>query len=323
VPETGAAPRRPAPRELHRPSGRSSLGFALALATMLLWAGLPLALQLVLRRLDAVTLTAARFAIATLVLGALLARAGRLPALRGLSRHGWRLLTAATLGLAANYIAYLVGLDWTGEATAQVVIQLAPLLLSLGGIAVFRERFTRAQWLGLGALALGLGLFSYGRIAASAAPPPRYLAGTALIVFAAVTWAGYGLAQKQLLRHLSAQGVMLCVYAGCVVFFAPFARPAALFALDGQTLALLLFCAANTLLAYGAFATALAHWEASRVSAVLALGPPATIALAALAGALWPTQFQPEPLAPVSLVGSALVVAGSLAASLGGRSAAD
>ena len=56
--ETGAAPSRPAARELHRPTGRASLGFALALATMLLWAGLPLALQLVLRRLDAVTLTA-------------------------------------------------------------------------------------------------------------------------------------------------------------------------------------------------------------------------------------------------------------------------
>jgi drug/metabolite transporter (DMT)-like permease len=115
---------------------------------------------------------------------------------------------------------------------------------------------------------------------------------------------------------------MLCVYAGCALCFAPFARPAALAALDAETFAVLVFCAVNTLLAYGAFAAALAHWEASRVSAVLALGPPATVALAALAGSLWPERFQPEPLGPVSLAGAALVVVGSLAASLGGRAGA-
>jgi drug/metabolite transporter (DMT)-like permease len=324
--DAGSAPAGPAARaaarELHQPSGRAALGFALALATMLLWAGLPLALQLVLRRLDALTLTAFRFAVAAAVLGALLARGGRLPALRRLSRNGSLLLIGATVGLATNYISFLVGLDWTGEATSQVVIQLAPLLLSAGGVAVFGERFTPAQWLGFGAMAGGLVLFSAGRISGFESPPARYLAGTGLIVFAAVTWAAYGLAQKQLLRHLPPQGVMLCVYAGCTLCFAPFASPAALAALDLGTFALLVACAANTLLAYGAFVAALAHWEASRVSAVLALGPPTTVALAALAGALWPQRFQPEPLAPASLAGAALVVAGSLAASLGGRRAA-
>ena len=59
-----------------------------------------------------------------------------------------RLLIVATLGLAANYIGFLLGLDHTSPANAQVLIQLGPLLLALGGLVVFRERFAPAQWLG-------------------------------------------------------------------------------------------------------------------------------------------------------------------------------
>ena len=290
---------------------------------MALWAVLPLALQGVLRQLDPATLTWFRFVFSSLALAAFLGARGRLPALRALGRVGWLLLGVATLGLAANYIAYLVGLAHTGEASAQVLIQMAPILLSLGGIAVFGERYTRLQWLGLAVLVAGLALFSWGQLSALAAHAERYRAGVALMGFAAVTWAGYGLAQKQLLHHLAAPGLMLLIYVGCALCFTPFARPAALARLDAPTFALLVFCAANTLLAYGAFAAALSHWDASRVSAVLSLGPPTTLALAWLAEQLLAGRVVAEPVARGSLVGTALVVAGSLASSLGGRRASS
>ena len=111
----------------------------------------------------------------------------------------------------------------------------------------------------------------------------RYLSGVAMLGLAAVTWAAYGLAQKQLLRRLRAQGIMLCVYVGCLVCFWPWAHPSALASVGALPLALLLFCAVNTLVAYGAFASALEHWEASRVSAVIALTPLATLAFSSLA----------------------------------------
>ena len=43
--------------ELHRPSGRASLGFAFAFLTMAAWGVLPLALELVLQSLDTATIT--------------------------------------------------------------------------------------------------------------------------------------------------------------------------------------------------------------------------------------------------------------------------
>ncbi|MCG8591313.1 MAG: DMT family transporter [Proteobacteria bacterium] len=131
--------------ERHRASGRAGLGFALAACTMVLWGMLPLALEALLERLDPVTLTWFRFGFSALALAPLLAWRRELPRFDRLGRHGWGLLLVATGFLAANYLSYLLGLDRTNAASAQVLIQAAPLLLALGGIAVFGERFARLQ----------------------------------------------------------------------------------------------------------------------------------------------------------------------------------
>src|SRR5262249_37495381 len=137
--------RRPS---LHRASGRSALGFSLAVTTMLMWGVLAVALKVALVEMDAYTIIWYRFLLSTLVLGAALAARGGLPAVGRLSRNAWALLVVATTCLAANYILFLLGLQHTTPANTQVLIQLAPFLLALGGIWVFGERFTRVQWLG-------------------------------------------------------------------------------------------------------------------------------------------------------------------------------
>ena len=74
---------------------------------------------------------------------------------------------------------------------------------------------------------------------------------------------------------------------------------------------LLLFCCLNTVVAYGAFAEALHHWEASKVSAVLAITPLITIGSAKLLAWIWPELVRAQELNGWSLVGACLVVAGS------------
>jgi drug/metabolite transporter (DMT)-like permease len=303
--------------ELHRPSGDRVKGAAFAATTMLLWGALPLVLREALRSVDAASLTGFRFLTSALVLAAVLSMTGGLPRLRQLPRSGARLLAVATIGLAANYIAFLLGLDHTSPANAQVLIQSGPLLLALGGLLVFRERFAPAQWLGFAAIVVGLGLFFASQLAALGREIDRYLVGVAWIAFAAATWAIYGLAQKQLLQSMPSQAVMLCIYLGCALCFAPWSHPSAFAGLSAWTWAILAFCAANTLVAYGAFAAALEHWEASRVSAVLALTPLATLGFATLASRLAPQQFGTEHLSLTSWIGAALVVGGSLLTALG------
>jgi drug/metabolite transporter (DMT)-like permease len=81
----------------------------------------------------------------------------------------------------------------------------------------------------------------------------------------------------------------------------------------------LLFCGLNTLVAYGAFAEALEHWEASRVSAILTLTPAFTLASVWAASQVWPTLLAPERLSLGGLAGTLLVVGGSLALALARR----
>jgi drug/metabolite transporter (DMT)-like permease len=304
---------------LHRSTGRHWLGFTLACVTMLTWGLLPLPLKALLHSMEAESIVWYRFLIASLVVGGTLAAKGRLPRVGTLGPRGWTLLVLATLGLGANYIGYMQGLDRTTPAVSQVVIQLAPPILALGGLVIFGERFTRLQWIGFGAILVGLGLFFRAQVAAFLDDLERYYAGTGWIAFAALVWAVYGLAQKQLLVRLTSQGVMVCVYAGCAVLFTPLASPASIAALTPVEVGLLLFCGLNTAIAYGCFSEALAHWEASRVSAVLALTPLATIGFSTIAGRFWSDVLGPDPVTPWALVGAVVVVAGSMTTALAGR----
>ena len=306
---------------LHTTTGRWRLGAALACTTMLVWGMLPLALKIVLGVLDATTIIWFRMGVSALLIGGLLAWRGRLPRLGTLSRRGWALLAVAVGGIASNFWAFMLGLDLTSPGNAQVLSQLGPVLLALGGLVVFGERYRRLQWIGLGVLATGLGVFFSNQLGLLVTQLDRYLLGSAMIVVAAATWAAYGLAQKQLLRSLSAEGIMLCIYVGSFIAFSPLATPSRVPGIPRLEMLVLLFCAVNTIVGYGAFSNALHHWEASRVSAVLSLTPLATLGFALLGERIAPTVVHTEPVSAWTIGGAAIVVAGSLLVALGGRRA--
>lgn len=304
---------------LHTTTGRWRLGATLACTTMLVWGMLPLALKLVLRVLDPTTIIWFRMGVSALLIGSLLAWRRRLPRLDTLSGRGWALLLIAVGGIAANFWAFMIGLDLTSPGNAQVLSQLGPVLLALGGLVVFGEHYRRLQWIGLAVLATGLGVFFSNQLRLLLTQLDRYLLGSAMIVLAAATWAAYGLAQKQLLRVLSAEGIMVCIYAGSFLVFSPLATPSRVLELPRFEMLVLLFCAVNTIVGYGAFSNALHHWEASRVSAVLSLTPLATLTFAMLGERIAPSVMHTEPVSAWTIGGAVIVVAGSLLVALGGR----
>lgn len=301
-------------------SGNLRLGFTLSLCTAALWGVLPIALKIVLAGMDAYTITWWRFAVAMAGLGAILAWRGQLPRFSGFGRGAAALLGLALLTLVANYVLYLVALDHTTPSVAQVVIQLAPLLLLVGGVFVFRERFAARQWIGFAVLAAGLLLFFNRRLPELAQPTEGLGLGVALMIGAAIAWAIYGLAQKQLLKHFTAQQVLWLIYVGATAIMLPAADPGEIRGLDATQLGMLAFCCANTLAAYGAFGEALYHWDLTRVGAVLATAPLFTI------GAMWLIErsglalVAAEDLNALSIVGALAVVAGSMTCALSAQS---
>lgn len=306
---------------LHRSSGRWQFGLGLALATAFLWGVLAIALKIILGVLDVYTLTWFRFLVSFILLGTYLTATRQLPSLKEL-RPALGLLAIATLGLASNYILFVSGLNLTSPNNSQVLIQLAGLMFGMGSLIVFKERYAKLQWAGVGVMVAGLLMFFNAQLkilltTASA----TYLMGSAMLVAAAITWAIYAIAQKQLLQHLSSSAVMLCIYGSSVLLFSPMATPAKILAVAANPwqMGILAFCALNTLLAYGAFAESLEHWEASRVSAVLSLTPLVTLCSTSILPLLWHNSPIVDPLTSLGLIGAVFVVTGSLTVSLGGR----
>jgi len=304
---------------VHRSPRNWKLGFALALTTAMLWGLLPIALTVALTELDAWTITWCRFAGALIAVGIWLTARRELPIAKLRDRKIWRWLIPGSLGLTFNYVLYVLGLSYTSPAVAQVVMQIAPLLLLALGMIFFRERFSRLQWFGFTMLVAGLAIFFNRRLPEMLKPGQGWAFGVLLLVVSSVSWATYGLSQKQLSRHLTSAQILFLVYAGATLILLPTASFGLLFKLHRPALLALLFGVSNTVAAYGAFGVALEVWDVSRVSSVVSVAPLFTIVGAFLAAQAAFTWVTPEPLNALSLAGALCVVAGSTISALGSR----
>ncbi|MDA9296245.1 DMT family transporter [Porticoccaceae bacterium] len=299
-------------------SGRWKFGLLLALTTAILWGVLPIALKGVMETLDPITTTFFRFSLAALLLTPyVLLRSRHTSGLSLFSRlRSPRLLLqmlAAGLLLTTNYALYILGLQRTTAEAAQIVIQAAPMLLLLSGVWLFSERLSKLQWFGCICFVTGLCVFFSPRFYDVFIAVNAYGIGVMLILIAALVWTGYAIMQKFLLQQFSSQETMVLFYWIGTLAFLPFADFTALPQLSGLQWGLLAFCGLNTLIAYGSFAEAMAHIEASKVSAVLALTPMVTVATVHLIPI---PGLVVEPITLLTLCGAALVVGGSMLTAL-------
>ena len=298
--------------ELHSASGRWSLGMGLAVFTALQWGSLPILLKGLVGSLDAYTITWYRFFTTFgFLLVIFLVRRKAIEPLFALRGGHLVLLAVAVGGLCANHILYLIALVHLSPSTAQVLIQLSSMFLLLGSLTIFKESFSSNQWLGLAFLLVGLVLFfnqSYDEISSGRG---SLLKGGLIMTVAALLWAVYALAQKQLLRHLSPEAIIFAIYLGGTLLFLPTSDPGAALELERAHIALLAICSLVGLASYLSFARALEHMEASRFSVVHAATPLITAGGMATWARLFPGLFPEEHLNALSLFGACLVVVGS------------
>ncbi|WP_372822284.1 DMT family transporter [Pseudomonas parafulva] len=302
---------------MHISSGRWVHGLFLALLTALLWGILPIKLKQVLQVMDPITVTWYRLLVSGGLLFAWLAANRRLPPVQRLGRKGLGLVAVAVCGLMGNYVLYLVGLKLLSPGTAQLVVQLGPVLLLVASVFVFKERFSLGQGIGLLVLLAGFGLFFNQRLDELLTSLGSYTTGVLTIILATSIWVFYALSQKQLLTVWHSQQVMMVIYLCCAALLTPWVHPLEALQLTAVQGWLLLACCLNTLVAYGAFAEALAHWEASRVSATLALTPLVTFIAVALSAWVWPEYVHAEQINALGYAGAVTVVAGSALVALG------
>jgi drug/metabolite transporter (DMT)-like permease len=295
------------------------LAFSLAILAAVCWGLLPIALRVALQGMDPLTITWYRFTTAAVLLGTYLVIKGRLPKLYKQSTFVIMLMAAAIVGLTINYALFVIGVQLTTPAIAETVIQLSNAFLLLGGVVFFKDSFGAVRWSGFAMLFGGQLLFFNRHLPLLFAGGSTTGLGVLLLVVGALSWAGYGLAQKRLMFTLDAPQTLLCLYIGGALLLSVFAHPVNLNALNLRQVLALIFCCLNTVVAYGAFSESLRLWEVSRVGATVATAPLFTL-LGAAATARWAqTLSTPENLNTLAVLGAVCVVAGSAMCALGAR----
>ena len=296
---------------------RPFFGFVLSLTTALMWGVLPLFMLLALKDMDAITVSFYRFSLAFVFVLAVTLIKKELPSLRQFEQKHWLWVLLAGLALSANYLGYVMSLEKLDPESAQVLIQLAPFLLMLGGIWLFKESFSKIQMLGAATLLCGFGFFFENKWHVLFSSMGQYTVGVLLMIFAAVTWVAYALLQKSLLNHFTARQMTLLIYGLGTLLLLPLSSVMQLFSMTWLSGLSLLFCGFNTIVAYGCFTKAMSVWQASKVSAVIALAPVFTILSTSIAVATFPDLFNASELTQLAYFGAFLVVIGSMVTALG------
>ncbi len=288
-----------------------SLGFLLSLITAFMWGILPIALKELLTGMDASTIVWYRFLFAAFFVLVWLKYREQLPKL-GIKNILIRvMIIISAAGLCANYVFFSFSLNYLNAETSEAVIQLTTLFLIFGGVVFYKEQFSGTQKVGTLLIAAGLLLFFNDRLGEFKNLGSQQTLGVFIVFLSAITWTVYSLLQKKLLREFTSPQLLLMMYGISAAVLVPFVSPSAITQLDGFQLFLLSFCCLNTVVAYGCFTEALNCWDASKVSAVLALAPLFTIIGLKIIVLIAPNYAYSDRLSALSIIGAVFLVLGS------------
>jgi drug/metabolite transporter (DMT)-like permease len=269
----------------------TTTGLSLALFTALLWGMLPIALASILLSLDGVTITWFRFTFAAIVCFFWQLYQGELNEFTQLTTRDWFILNLAGIFLIADYVGFTLTLNYISPIAATVFSQVTPFFLCIGGIIIFKERLSFVQILCFIVLFIGLVFFFNDSLTTVLSEREMLMIGAVVAVLSSLVWVFYALLQKCLLKRLSATNILLYIYALAILLLAPISDLNGFVKLDGYDWLVLLFCALNTVIAYGAFAQSMKHIDTTQVSIIISTIPLFTIALSYGAFLLWPQYF--------------------------------
>lgn len=287
-------------------------GLLLAVLTGVSWSILAILLKIALKVASSGTIVWFRFAFAACLLTILIACIDR----RQLAvfKHWPGLAVLGGACLAGNYYGFMKGIELTSPSNAQVLIQLAPVLMIGSGVVFFKEKPRPVQWLGFAVTFAGFAFFFKDQLAMAVTSRENFMQSNGWLLMAAVTWVVYASAQKVLSRTWDPQQINLIIYTLAAVLLSPTADFAQAVNWSAWDWVLMSVLGLNTLIAYGALAMALKMAPASQVSMVIACNPLLTLLFMKILETLRVDWIQPERISSLGYLGAVLVVTGVLLA---------
>lgn len=289
---------------------RNYRGILYAIITALLWGVLAIVLKVSLNELSPVDITWFRFFLAFIALaGYYLVKK---PYYLRIFRKPPLLLIIATLCLATNYYGFIEGVNLTSPSTAQVFIQLGPVLLAVSGFTIFHEKATIRQIMGLSLVMVGLLLFYREQIHTIVSARQTLQTGVIWVLIAAVTWAAYSILLKVLVLRNPPMQLNLVIFGLPTLLYLPFVEFSHFTGIGITGWLILLFLGLNTLFAYGLLAMAIQYTEANKISIILVLNPLLTFALMALFSYIGVAWIAHENYTFATIAGALIVLAGAV-----------
>ncbi|MCL1144062.1 DMT family transporter [Shewanella gaetbuli] len=286
------------------------LGLIFVSVAVFFWGILPIALKLSGQFIDPVTLTWFRFFMAFAVTLLLQWRFGHLKQFSHLRLSDWLKLMLAGILLILNYVSFVYSLDYLAPGTAQLNFQTAPFFLAFGGVLFFKEKLNAFQLSCFATLAIGMLLFFHPHLTLTTDDNSQIAIGVMVIQFSVLSWTSYALIQKSFGLKLSPSNVLLFIYAFGIFAMAPFSEFDTFTQMSEIDWLVVIFCGANTLIAYGCFGQAMSYWPTAQVSAMLALTPVLSFTATAIVVhfAWWPDVFSADNLDGLSISGIVFII---------------
>lgn len=285
-------------------------GILYAMVTAVLWGFLAIMIKVAVVQIDPVTLVWFRFLTAFIFLFTwfLIKDPGKL-------RIFFKppiILIIASLGLIINYIGYAKGIDYTTPGTAQVFIQLGPILLAVAGVVIFKERLSIRQAFGFLVAGIGFIVFYNEQLAQILQGENIFYRGIIWLITGSLTWNVYSIFQKKLVQMYQPQQLNLIIYFIPVIVLLPFIHLQSFSGLGMGNWVLLVVLGLNTLIAYGTLAEAFKYVEANKVSIIITLNPIITFGTITILAALQVDWVDVESISVIGFAGAVLVIIGAI-----------
>lgn len=223
-----------------------------------------------------------------------------------MSPPGFGLL--AGIFLAANYFYFLKGVETGTPSNAGILIQIAPVMLVILGVVLFKERFHWRQGVGLAIAVVGF-VFFY-RDQSRQWGSEAYTETSVYMVAAAVLWAVYMACQKKLSVTYKAQNLNLLVYGIAALVLIPTAVWSDFNNPHFGSWVLMIFLGVNTLLAYGCLAEAVNYIPLWLISVVVTLNPFITLIAMQVLSVVSPGWVEPEVIGLWGYIGASIAIFG-------------
>lgn len=285
-------------------------GLFYIMITVLMWGVLAIALKVALQVIDSPTIVWFRFSLA--FFGMLIWMLVNHPQeLKILYQPSW-LIVISSLALAWNYIAFMLGVQYTSPSNAQVAIQFGPILLAVFGVIFFKEKISRIQMIGFFLAIFGFLVFYQQHLSATAGQGTQYTKGMLITLTGAVAWAIYAALQKKLVINYPVGTLNVFIFGLPVLIYLPFVNFPSLAHLSFGYWALLVFLGANTLISYAYLSLALKYLEAGKVSIIIVLNPIITFVLMGILTWMQVSWIEGEHFSFLSVGGALIALMGAI-----------